>query len=247
MAKEKTKTKKTPLILTSLILIVLFLGGCTIFCVKGSGNIETENRDIAEFTSVSLKGVGNIIITQNEKNNLKIEGDDNILQILETKVEDDVLLIQTKNGECYIPSSNLNIYVDMNKINTISISGSGKIVSTNQLNSDDLKFEITGSGNIDANVNVTKLRIISSGSGEAKLKGITDDFENQISGSGKLDAFDLKTQKSKLIISGSGNAQISVEKELDVTISGSGNVEYKGNATIVNQFISGSGKINKIK
>ena len=50
----------------------------------------------------------------------------------------------------------------------------------------------------------------------------------------------------KVSISGSGNSRVHSDKSLDVKISGSGDVQYKGNATDVVKHIGGSGTVTKI-
>jgi hypothetical protein len=47
-------------------------------------------------------------------------------------------------------------------------------------------------------------------------------------------------------MSGSGNAELTVNKELSATISGSGNIRYGGSGNLVNSSTSGSGRIKKI-
>ena len=84
-----------------------------------------------------------------------------------------------------------------------------------------------------------------SGSGNVMLKGTSRDFEGSISGSGSIKAFDLTTDVSTLKLSGSADAEITVNQKLDVRVSGSGDVRYKGNAA-VSQSISGAGSVKKV-
>jgi hypothetical protein len=47
-------------------------------------------------------------------------------------------------------------------------------------------------------------------------------------------------------MSGSGNADITANKEISAEIAGSGNIRFKGNASIANMSSAGSGKIHKV-
>ena len=81
-----------------------------------------------------------------------------------------------------------------------------------------------------------------TGSGNIKLEGLGDELDIRITGSGDVAAFNLDVVRARVEITGSGNAEVSVEDELDVKISGSGDVRYKGNPSLdVN--ISGSGRV----
>jgi hypothetical protein len=50
----------------------------------------------------------------------------------------------------------------------------------------------------------------------------------------------------KIDITGSGGVEITVNKDLDADISGSGTVLYKGNPARVNSDASGSGSVKKM-
>jgi hypothetical protein len=84
-----------------------------------------------------------------------------------------------------------------------------------------------------------------SGSGDAQLKGVVQDFEGSVSGSGSIRAFGLTTDHTRLEISGAADAEITANRTLDVKVSGSGEVQYKGDAR-VNQRVSGSGSVKRV-
>ncbi len=67
-----------------------------------------------------------------------------------------------------------------------------------------------------------------------------------LTGSGKVLAANLETDKCDIRISGSGDVEINVKSELEANISGSGSVSYKGNPNHVNSHASGSGHIHKM-
>ena len=68
--------------------------------------------------------------------------------------------------------------------------------------------------------------------------------EVEVSGSGDVEAYDLKTEKAELKIAGSGSIGISVEKEIIARVSGSGDIKYKGQPRIEDIKVSGSGQIS---
>ena len=65
-----------------------------------------------------------------------------------------------------------------------------------------------------------------------------------VSGSGDVEAYDLKTEKAELKIAGSGSIGISVEKEIVARVSGSGDIKYKGQPRIEDIKVSGSGRVS---
>ncbi len=67
-------------------------------------------------------------------------------------------------------------------------------------------------------------------------------MEISISGSGDYDGIGLAVDEASIRISGSGGAKVWAESKLNASVSGSGDVYYKGNPTI-DQRIDGAGKI----
>lgn len=65
-----------------------------------------------------------------------------------------------------------------------------------------------------------------------------------LSGTGKISAFGLFTEKAQLEINGGGQIEVSVRDNLNVKIDGSGIVYYKGNPELYTQ-ITGAGQVIK--
>lgn len=194
---------------------LIFLSGCTsfftdLFCIQGSGNIISENREVNNFKSIKIKGQGNVYLTQSDTVSLKVESDDNILGELKTQVIGSTLEIGPSAGvRCLSPTEEINIWVSIVDINDLDVSGSGNIYGQTKLQSNDLNINISGSGKLELDLDVTSLDIDISGSGNAILKGTADSHQYNISGSGKLYAYDLITKSSEVTISGSGMTELT--------------------------------------
>lgn len=247
---------RSGLVIVLIILLVVLvgsLGGWSGFsvwpfnCIAGSGNVISETRSVGEFHSAEMRGSGNLFVTQDGTGDISIEGEDNILPIMKTYVSDGTLIIEQEPLRCVVNSKPVNVYVRMEDVKKLSVSGSGSIVSENKIESVDLEVSVAGSGDINIDVDADKLSTIISGSGEALLKGSATEHIVRISGSGDVQAFGLATTKSDISIFGSGESEVSVSSTLDVIISGSGDVAYKGSPANVNQIITGSGKLRKVE
>lgn len=224
-----------------LILVLFFAISGTV----GSGNVVSETRTVGTFDSIRLSSIGNVYITQDGNTSLRIEGEDNIISHFETRLEGNILFIETEALVNLQPTKPVNIYVSMTEVKSLSVIGSGSIIGKNQITSDKIILGISGSGNIDLDVDVTNLDTAISGSGNVKLKGQAALHEIVISASGSVEAFDLDTETCEIDISASGNSKVSVSDELIVSISGSGSVQYKGDPSVT-QNISGSGSVTKV-
>jgi hypothetical protein len=212
-------------------------------CVHGSGRVISETRNVAEFRGISVGGSANLYITQGPAQSLRIEAEDNILPILRTKVEGSTLVIE--NNRCIQNHRPINIYATMQDVRELEILGSGKIIGETKITTNKLDINISGSGKADLEVDAQKLRTRISGSGDMAFSGKVTYFDVIVSGSGNIKARHLETNSSSITVSGAGDCVVSVKDELDVTISGSGRVEYYGEPLKVLSNVSGSGKLIK--
>jgi len=227
-----------------LAVIVLTITGCIIVIngksVQGSGNIITQEREVSEFSKVHLKGSGKVFLTPGEKQSLEIKTDDNIMPLIETDVSGNKLTIS--HGNHHLRPTSFEVYITLENLEGVRISGSGDIIGKGRFVTDTLVTEISGSGDMDLEVETGLLETKISGSGSIHLSGKAEDYTVSISGSGKINAFDVDAKHVSVKISGSGDCRVSTSESLDAKISGSGDVYYRGRPQI-NAKISGSGSL----
>lgn len=251
MKKESKNLKSLRVAKIALLVAVMsMLAVSIVSCkfpfglVRGSGNIETETVEVSGFNEVHIIGIGNLIIEQGGEESLVIEADDNILPLIEAEVSGDTLTIGIKRGFNFIPASKIKFYLTVIDLDNILLSGAGDI-DGKKFNTDTLEFEISGTGDIDFNINADKVETRSSGAGSITLSGKVDIQEIEISGLGKYDAEELESRKCEIVISGAGTATVNVSELLDINISGAGNVYYTGEPKI-DQNVSGIGRIRRL-
>jgi len=235
---------------SSIVITALFsLSSCYYFGgarVYGDGHIVTRDRSVGSFTGVRVGGAMNIHIKQDASQSVKIEADQNLMEYIDVYTDGSTLVIRTKQGYNLNPTKEVVAYISAPLFKDIDVSGSGDIIGDNLISSNEpLSMHVSGSGNIQMEVNVPKASTEVSGSGDVKLKGKATEFSVDMSGSGKVMCFDLVTDNTTLDMSGSSDAEVNASKKLDIDVSGSGSIHYKGSPSI-NQRISGSGEVKKV-
>lgn len=207
-----------------------------------------ETRNVSGFSGISSSGSYKVFITMGNKEGLRIEGDEEQINEIETVVESGVLKIRNKkriNNWNRSFNGRVNIYIDAKSLNAVTLSGSGDIEISGLVKSADLSNTISGSGSITLAADASNYSATISGSGGINIKGKTENAKIVVSGSGNFKGDNLKTGAASVRVSGSGNISIFAEKELDAAMSGSGNIRYAGNAS-VRSTKSGSGNIRKL-
>lgn len=209
-------------------------------CLNGEGPVVSEELNLADFDGVELSISADVIIRQGSEQEVIVEGKQNVIDELERDVKNGIWDIDIKG--CVRDNNDMKIFITLPDISSLKISGSGSIESENFLIVEDIDLRISGSGDMDLDIEANRIDAKISGSGEMLLDGLTDHLDFKISGSGDLHAFGLETQSAIVEISGSGDAEVHAATDLDVKISGSGNVTYRGNPSL-NVKITGSGKV----
>ena len=214
-------------------------------CEEANGSDVEQAFDLDEITDVALNISASVYIKQGATQVIEIHGKEDAIDRLELDVVNGLWEIEFPNKEC-MKNHELKIYITVPDINSVKVSGSGDIhMDEDTIILDHaLEYTISGSGRIDALLDVTEVNTKISGSGDLNLAGLANKNDISISGSGKIRAFDLISTDCEINVAGSGNAEVYVDGGiLDVKISGSGKVSYKGTPNSVNMDISGSGDL----
>lgn len=208
---------------------------------------KKEERNVGSFDYVSLGVAADLVITQGNSNSLVLEGNPDDLEEIETYVKDGTLKIRRDSDWSWFDTKDdVKIYVTLSNFSGASVSGSGKITNTNNLKGDDVKFSVSGSGDINLYVDCKSVDAHISGSGEINLHGSTDTMDLSISGSGDLNSLGMSANTLDAHISGSGSAKVKIKEEIDAHISGSGKIRYEGTPSRVREKVSGSGSVRSL-
>jgi len=249
----------------TVLLVALFISACGMQMVVGSGKVASESREVSNFSSIRLEGIGDVIITQADTTSLRIEAEDNLIPYFETSVQGDTLVIGIKDqyfGYNLRPTKPVKFYVSTPNISAVTLAGSGNI-TTGDVKTTGFKASLLGSGNITADsLAATSVDINLAGSGNVNLGTVTaDTISSTIAGSGNITlagevfnqsarivgsgdyrASGMQSKNANINVTGSGNSRITVSDSLNVTILGSGDVTYAGKPS-VNTTIAGSGHV----
>ncbi len=225
----------------NLTIIILAL------LVSSAGSAQDrQKRDVDGFTALSFGAAGELFLKQGNNFSVELEGDKDLLEVIETEVKNGRLVIRKTNWRI-MRNEKVTVYITMPEIDGLSVSGSGKLEANGPVNAGDIDISVSGSGKVLLNdLKVEGIECSISGSGDIRIKGFAKDpAEVSISGSGSFNGEEFRMEELEVHISGSGSCRCWVEGDLEASVSGSGNIYYKGDAQRVDARISGSGKVRK--
>lgn len=216
--------------------------------IKGNGEVTTENRTTpGDYDEISVAGFFNVTLVKGAEGNLTIEGESNLLQHVITEVDGDRLIIKVEKKQNLKPSwgKDIRITVPFEDISKISLSGSGEIMSKDVIKARDFSVSVSGSGDINLEVESQTTDSRVTGSGDLVLTGNTKEHNASVTGSGDLEAGRFKADTVDAKVTGSGDIRISCEKAIRARVTGSGDIEYVGNPQKQDTKVSGSGDISR--
>lgn len=187
--------------------------------VEGSGHIVSEERAVESFHAVASRGSIDVVYTPGPAS-LRLEGDDNLLELIETEVREGVLVIGAKNS--FSTRHGLTAYVSAPTLDAVRIKGSGDVEGEN-LSGASLEVSVHGSGDVTLTGEVARVQVSVKGSGDVDLSG-------------------LSCVDARVSVMGSGDVDLHVTGRLEASVMGSGDVTYSGDP-VVERKIMGSGDV----
>ena len=211
--------------------------------IKGNGNLITETRNVSDYDAIALGGSIDVVLVKGKEGKITLEGEENLLEYIETEVKGNTLKIKVKNNTSIKFNRKFVVTVPYTDLEAVSLGGSGNISNEGRIKATEFTVNIGGSGNISLAIDADEITTNIGGSGNIKLSGKAEELSSRISGSGNVSAYDLEVNSLSAVIAGSGNIRALVKDAIDAKVVGSGSVYYKGNPDTIEKTSLGSGSI----
>ena len=212
--------------------------------IKGNGKIKTEVRQVNGFNRVVVQGQVELFLSQETTESVKIESEENLVSLFKTSVSDSTLYV-------FVPSVKkalkLNVTVAFKDLKQIVLLNEVTLNSEKVANFDNIEFVCGDASRLNFEFKAANCVLKVHDNGNASLRGYTENLIVDAHDETEANAFDLQSDNCTVI--GSGYAEISVnaKKKLAVTMSGSSNLYYMGEANIWQRNFTSSGLITKRK
>lgn len=258
----------------ALVLAVTFLvavgwlvgaGGCGQVdnVVVGSGNLTTQELDLADFTKIEISHVFQARVTRSDSFSVSLTVDDNVLEYVTVRRSGSTLFVYLESGCTYIRTTKI-IEITMPSLDRMSLSGasqgevSGFRSSTSleleasgasSFDIDDVKagdttFEVSGASYILGDIEIADGVFNVSGASAVDLEGYAGDVSIVASGASRVDLADFLLSSATISVSGASGATINASDGIEGNVSGASVLTYIGNPALdINK--SGDSTINQ--
>jgi hypothetical protein len=214
--------------------------------IVGSGHASSVKRELASYHQIAVDLPCKVELVQGTSEAVEIAADDNLLPLIETVVKNGQLTIKPAKGVNLSSRTSIQLTVYARSVDALSLAGSADLLAA-RLQSPKLSGSIAGSGSMTIkDLQSDALSVSIAGSGRFEAQGAAAVMDVSIAGSGDVNAPRLSAQDVNVNIAGSGDATVWARKALSVSIVGSGNVRYYGDATRADTSTLGSGRVRQL-
>jgi len=211
-----------------------------IFPISGNGDLVTSERAVSSFEYINISGSAEVRFHVSEEYRAVVTVDSNLEEYTEVYTRDNVLNIESKNGNYFFSKYLVEVYCPA--LTGVSIAGSGQFSGSDAIIASTFDTNISGSGKMNGTIECNTFSAKISGSGEITVMGNSKDSNITIAGSGDFNGNELSVNDAVVRIAGSGKVNIWVTDNLKADIAGSGDLNYRGNPKI-DAHVNGSGRV----
>ena len=209
--------------------------------IKGSKVVTTSQKEIKSFNAIEIGDNLEINLEKGDKNEIKIEADDNLHDIINLEVQDDILMISTSKEAQGFKKLSVKITYT-NDLNLVTTKDESVVNAIQEIILDNITFKTFDKSKLFLNVNSKNFILQSNDKSkiELNLKGENSFIELSKNATLKalINSVDLKCdlyQKSNAVIEGDAtNANLRLDNSAELNARNfnikNGNLAIEGNA-----------------
>lgn len=239
----------------ALVVGVVFFGVIASACsieinvdsepVAGSGQVETESYDLAEFVNVEISSAftAEVTVNPNAPQSVEIWADDNYFEFLQVEVNGDSLVVRAEPGTSFDDFEQLLVVISAKSLERLEASGSSNVLVDAGITTEFDALRASGESRVDViQLESPLFEVRSSGASRVTLGGFADVLELDASGESQADVREVVANTVEVSLSGASEVTVGETEEVvgkasgastvNVSSAGSVDVELTGDSTI---------------
>lgn len=223
------------LLMMSCVFNSKFMNG-----IEGNGEVVIKERPIESFNKIKVSRGLDVYLTQSNFEKLVVEADENLHDIIMTKVENNILHIYA--DENIESSKSKKVMVNFNDLNEISTASGSRLRGTNAFELENLLLESASGSTLDIDIKTQVLECESSSGSSLIVSGTTEKLYAESSSGSTIRAEDLLSQVGNVSASSGSTLRVNSSEELVASANSGASIRYSGNPEklVKNSGVSGS-------
>lgn len=236
---------KHRIVLLGVFLLSFFMNSCLLApSINGNGDVQQEERNVDDFNEIKASRGVNVYLTQGEETRVLVRADENLLDVIETEVMGDELIIRStarvRNAKSF------KVFVTSPEYRSVKSSAGANVYSETEIASDALDVAASAGANVTLEVNAGELEASASAGANVQLEGLARECRADASSGANIKAEDLRVKNADLSVSSGANIWMAIDNHLKATASSGGTVFYQGDPAQTDISKSSGGNVNKM-
>jgi hypothetical protein len=239
--KMKTITKFLALVIISISMTSCFVDGLN--GVRGNRNVVAEDRKINnDFDVIKVQQGIHLYLTQGTDASLKVEADENIIELLMTEVDNGVLKLYFEKN--VYKAKARNVYLTADQFSKIKTSSGAHVKSENTLSLNSLSIDSSSGSSVKLYVKANDISSSSSSGADIDVYGKSETFSATASSGSSIDANELEAVDVTARVSSGANIDVNVSGNLKARASSGGDIDYRGQPKHIDKNTSSGGSVS---
>ena len=214
------------------------------FGVRGNGNVETIERDLnGTFDEIEVSRGLDVYLTQGSEVFLEVEADENLHDIIVTKIEGNTLKIYADDNISY--SASKSVFVSVPDLSRIEATSGSDVIGKNTFKVDDIEIETTSGSDLELDIEATNVRCSATSGSDLRLSGTADKLIASATSGSDIKASRLETKICEAKATSGADITVHTSDELIAKASSGGDVKYYGSPSKVETSDGVSGSVTK--
>ncbi len=192
---------------------------------KGNGNVSTQNRTItSDFQKIEVSNGIEAVISQSENQSISIETDENLQEIILTKIEGGVLKISAASG--YSSSKSPKATVHLPVISGLTTSSGANLKCDNTLIVKDIIIKSSSGSEMTIQIEANDMRVGASSGSSATISGKAQKLSTDTSSGSDLNCKKLMANQVVSEASSGSTTKVTPIESLDAKASSGASIDY---------------------
>lgn len=221
--------------LAAILMSSLAVAACNMgaSAQESGGEAVQRSYQLSGFDAVGAGGAQDVIVSVGGQHSVRAEGDPEVLDRLDIRVENGTLKIGNRKGSDWSAlfkqgRGKTRIFVTMPAIRAASIAGAGDM-RIDRVRGDRFEASIAGAGDMDiGDMQVGRAEFSIAGAGDIRANGTAQHTSASVAGAGDIDIGGLHARTASVSLTGMGDVRIHATETADISLVGAGDVEVGG-------------------
>jgi hypothetical protein len=212
---------------------------------NGNGNVVTEERHVSEsFDKVKGSAGLDVYLTEGSENKIVVEADENLMEFIETEVNNGRLTITTSKN--IGRSKAKKVHVTYTSLNDVAASSGADVIVKSVLKNENISLDASSGADLEVSIFAKEVFIETSSGADIKVSGKASSLKANSSSGSEIDAQELLVMNCIADASSGADITVNVKDNLETEATSGGTIKYYGNPAAVSKNGSRSGNVRKM-